>query len=138
MTGITERGTRMKNLTISFAAALVVCLVSMYVNYRSYQERHYLDWSYRNHGGEITIEFAPGWHAVHIYAMSSEDQDSHKLVFSPVILAVSLLVLTLANRALLAVLPTVEPARAFLMLLACYVGVFLCYLAYDELRDFWE
>ena len=73
----------MQKWGIAFAAALVVCLVSMYINYRSYQERHYLEWSYRNHGGEITIEFAPGWHAVHIYAMHPEDHDSHKLFFRP-------------------------------------------------------
>ncbi|MBQ9377655.1 MAG: hypothetical protein IJU05_07640 [Schwartzia sp.] len=128
----------MNKLVVAFGAALVVCLISMYANYRSYQERHYLDWAYRSHGGEITIEFAPGWHAVHIYAMSSEEQDSHKLVFSPVILVVSLLVLTLVNHALLAVLPDGGPARGFLMLLACYLGAFLCYLTYDELRDYWE
>ena len=94
-----------------------------------------MEWSYRSHGGEITIEFAPGWHSVHIYAMSSEDQDSHKLVFSPALLAVSLFVLTLAGRAVLAIYSTGEPIKDFFILLACYVAVLLGYLVYDELRD---
>ena len=125
----------MKNLPVAFAVALAVTLVSMYINFRAYQENHYLEWSYRNHGGEITIEFAPGWHSVHIYAMSSEDQDSHKLVFSPALLAVSLFVLTLAGRAVLAIYSTGEPIKDFFILLACYVAVLLGYLVYDELRD---
>ena len=124
-----------KNLVVAFAAALVVCFASMYVNYRAYQERHYMEWSYRSHGGEITIEFAPGWHSVHIYAMHPEDHDSHKLVFSPGLLAVSLFVLTLAGRAVLAIYSTGEPVKDFFILLACYVAVFLGYLVYDELRD---
>ena len=124
-----------KNLAVAFAAALVVCFASMYVNYRAYQERHYMEWSYRSHGGEITIEFAPGWHSVHIYAMHPEDHDSHKLVFSPVLLAVSLFVLTLAGRAVLAIYSTGEPIKDYFILLACYVAVLLGYLVYDELRD---
>ena len=124
-----------KNLAVAFAAALVVCFASMYVNYRAYQERHYMEWSYRSHGGEITIEFAPGWHSVHIYAMHPEDHDSHKLLFSPVLLAVSLFVLTLAGRAVLAIYSTGEPVKDFFILLACYVAVLLGYLVYDELRD---
>ena len=72
---------------------------------------------------------------VHIYAMSSEDQDSHKLVFSPALLAVSLFVLTLAGRAVLAIYSTGEPIKDFFILLACYVAVLLGYLVYDELRD---
>ena len=128
-------GSFMQKMAVAFAASLVVCLVSMYVNYQAYQERHYMEWSYRSHGGEITIEFAPGWHSVHIYAMSSEDQDSHKLVFSPALLAVSLFVLTLAGRAVLAIYSTGEPIKDFFILLACYVTVLLGYLVYDELRD---
>ena len=128
-------GSFMQKMAVAFAASLVDCLVSMYVNYQAYQERHYMEWSYRSHGGEITIEFAPGWHSVHIYAMSSEDQDSHKLVFSPALLAVSLFVLTLAGRAVLAIYSTGEPIKDFFILLACYVAVLLGYLVYDELRD---
>ena len=128
-------GSFMQKMAVAFAASLVVCLVSMYVNYQAYQERHYMEWSYRSHGGEITIEFAPGWHSVHIYAMSSEDQDSHQLVFSPALLAVSLFVLTLAGRAVLAIYSTGEPIKDFFILLACYVAVLLGYLVYDELRD---
>ena len=87
----------MQKTAVAFAVSLAVCLISMYVNYRAYQETHYLEWSYRSHGGEITIEFAPGWHSVHIYAMHPDDQDSHKLVFSPVPLAIVLLVLNVFN-----------------------------------------
>ena len=125
----------MQKWTIAFAAALAVCLVSMYINYRSYQERHYLDWSYRSHGGEITIEFAPGWHSVHIYAMSQEDQDSHKLVFSPVLLAVALLVFTLAGRAVLALFSTDEPWKDFLML---FIGYAVIFYGGRELLELWE
>ena len=120
---------------IAFAAALVVCLVSMYINYRSYQERHYLEWSYRNHGGEITIEFAPGWHAVHIYAMHPEDHDSHKLVFSPLPLAISLFVFTLAGRAALALVSLGEPWKDFFMLL---IGFAVIIFGCRVIVDFWD
>ena len=114
----------MKHWLVAFAASLAVNLLSMYVNYQSYQETHYLEWSYRSHGGEITIEFAPGWHSVHIYAMSPEEQDSHKLVFSPVILAISLCVFTLVGWAVLSRLSTGEPWKDFLMLFAGYAVLF--------------
>ena len=125
----------MQRLTAAFAAALVVCLASMYVNYRAYQERHYLEWSYRSHGGEITIEFAPGWHSVHIYAMSAEDQDSHKLVFSPVSLTVTLLALTLVGWAVLAKLSAGELVKDFFMLL---VGYAVLFFGYRLLVELWE
>ena len=125
----------MQKWGIAFAAALVVCLVSMYINYRSYQERHYLEWSYRNHGGEITIEFAPGWHSVHIYAMRDGDHDSHKLVFSPVLLAVSLFVFTMAGWAVLAVISTGEPVKDFFMLL---IGFAVIIFGYRVIVDFWD
>ena len=125
----------MKNLSVAFAVALAVNLVSMYVNYQSYQESHYLEWSYRNHGGEITIEFAPGWHAVHIYAMHPEEQDSHKLVFSPVILAISLLAFTLVGWGVLVKLSTGEPWKDFLML---FVGYAVIFLGGRAILELWE
>ncbi len=125
----------MQKWTIAFAAALVVCLVSMYVNYRSYQETHYLEWSYRNHGGEITIEFAPGWHAVHIYAMRNGDHDSHRLVFSPLPLAIALFVFTLAGRAALAMISFGEPWKDFFMLL---IGFTVIIFGYRVIVDFWD
>ena len=125
----------MQKWGIAFAAALVVCLVSMYINYRSYQERHYLEWSYRNHGGEITIEFAPGWHAVHIYAMRPEDYDSHKLVFSPLPLAIALFVFTLAGRAALALVSLGEPWKDFFMLL---IGFAVIIFGCRVIVDFWD
>ena len=114
----------MKNLIVAFAASLAVCLVSMAINYRAYRETNYLEWSYRSHGGEITIEFAPGWHAVHIYAMSPEERDSHKLSFSPLPLAAALLVLTPVGWAALARLSTGEPWKDFFMLLAGFAVLF--------------
>ena len=128
-------GSFMQKLAAAFAASLAVCLVSMYVNYRSYQETHYLEWSYRNHGGEITIEFAPGWHAVHIYAMRMDDHDSHRLVFSPVPLAVSLLVFTLVGRAVLAVVSVGAPWKDFLML---FVGFAVLFYGGRALLELWE
>ena len=125
----------MQKWGIAFAAALVVCLVSMYINYRSYQETHYLEWSYRNHGGEITIEFAPGWHSVHIYAMHPEDHDSHKLVFSPVLLAIALFVFTLAGRAVLALVSLGEPWKDFFMLL---IGFAVIIFGCRVIVDFWD
>ena len=125
----------MQKWTIAFAAALAVCLVSMYINYLSYQERHYLDWSYRNYGGEITIEFAPGWHSVHIYAMHPEDHDSHKLVFSPVLLAIALFVFTLAGRAVLALHSAGEPVKDFFLLL---IGFTVIFYGGRILVEFWE
>ena len=113
-----------RNMTVAFAVSLVVCFASMYVNYRAYQERHYLEWSYRSHGGEIKIEFAPGWHSVHIYAMHPDEHDSHKLVFSPVLLAVALFVFTLVGWAALAKLSAGDPIRDFFMLLVGYAVLF--------------
>ena len=125
----------MKNLPVAFAVALAVTLVSMYINYQAYQENHYLEWRYRNHGGEITIEFAPGWHSVHIYAMSSEDQDSHKLVFSPVLLAIALFVFSMVGWAVLAKLSTGEPWKDFLML---FVGFAVIFYGGREILELWE
>ena len=125
----------MKNLPVAFAVALAVTLVSMYINFRAYQENHYLEWSYRNHGGEITIEFAPGWHSVHIYAMHPDDQDSHKLVFSPLPLVIFLLVLTLIGRGVLAVASTGEPWKDFLLL---FVGCAVLFFGGRALLELWE
>ena len=125
----------MKNLSVAFAVALAVNLASMVINYQAYRENHYLEWSYRSHGGEITIEFAPGWHAVHIYAMTPEEQDSHKLVFSPVPLAISLLVFTLAGWAALAKLSTGEPWKDFLLLFA---GFAVTFYGGREILELWR
>ena len=125
----------MKNLAVAFAAALVVCLFSMYINYRSYQETNYLEWSYRRYGGEITIEFAPGWHAVHIYAMRSGDHDSHKLVFSPLPLIGALFVFTLVGYAALIKLSTGDPLSNFVVLLAGFAVIFYGGRAIMELLE---
>ena len=125
----------MQRWAIAFAAAIVVCLVSMYINYQAYQETKYLEWSYRNHGGEITIEFAPGWHSVHIYAMHPDDHDSHKLVFSPVLLAIALCVFTVVGWAVLAKLSTGEPWKDFLML---FVGFAVIFYGGRMILELWE
>ena len=125
----------MQRWAIAFAAAIVVCLVSMYINYQAYQETKYLEWSYRNHGGEITIEFAPGWHSVHIYAMHPDDHDSHKLVFSPLPLAIALFVFTLAGRAVLVKLSTGEPWKDFLLL---FVGFAVIFYGGRAILELWE
>lgn len=125
----------MKNLSVAVAVALAVNLVSMYVNYQAYQESHYLEWSHRNHGGEITIEFAPGWIAVHIYAMHPDDSDSHKLEFSFVSFAVSLLAFSLVGWALLSRLTTGEPWKDFLML---FVGYAVIFLGGRAILELWE
>ena len=125
----------MQKTAVAFAVSLAVCLISMYVNYRAYQETHYLEWSYRSHGGEITIEFAPGWHSVHIYAMHPEDHDSHKLVFSPVLLAIALFVFTLAGRAVLALVSLGEPWKDFFMLL---IGFAVIIFGCRVIVDFWD
>ena len=126
---------RIKNLFVAVSVSIAVNLISMYVNYQSYQETHYLEWSYRVHGGEITIEFAPGWHAVHIYAMRPEENDSHKLAFSPVILVVSLLAFTLAGCAVLAKFSLGEPWKDFLML---FVGSAAIFWGGRAILDIWE
>ena len=125
----------MQKMAVAFAASLAVCLASMYVNYRAYQETHYLEWSYRNHGGEITIEFAPGWHAVHIYAMRMDDHDSHSLVFSPLPLAVALLAFTLAGYAVLSIFSAGAPWKDFLML---FVGFAVIFYGGRMIWELWE
>ena len=124
-----------QKLADAFAAALVVCLASMYVNYQAYQERHYLEWSYRNHGGEITIEFAPGWWSVHIYSMTPDEADSHKLEFAPVSLAVCLFALTMIGYAALAVRCTGEPVKDVLMLV---IGYAVLFFGYRLIAELWE
>ena len=132
-----ERIVTAKPLAVAFAASLFVCLASMYVNYRAYQETRYLDWSYKIHGGEITVELSPGWRAVHIYAMRPEERDSHKLEFSPVILAAALLALTLAGRAALAKLSTGDPLKDGLLLVVGYTVIFFGCRAIMDLLDEW-
>ena len=125
----------MQRLAVAFSVSLAVCLVSMYVNFQSYQESNYLEWSHRNHGGEITIEFAPGWHAVHFYAMRNCDHDSPRLVFSPLPLAIALLVFTLAGRAALALVSLGEPWKDFFMLL---IGFAVIIFGCRVIVDFWD
>ena len=127
--------TRVKHLSVAFAVSLLLCLASMYVNYQSYQETHYLAWSYRIHGGEITMEFAPGWHAVHIYAMRPEEHDSHKLAFSPVVLAVSLLAFTLLGYVVLAKFSVGAPWKDFLLL---FVGFTVLFFGGRAILELWE
>ncbi len=67
--------------------------------------------------------------------MSAEDQDSHKLVFSPVSLTVTLLALTLVGWAVLAKLSAGEPVKDFFMLLVGYAVLFFGYRLFIEL---WE
>ena len=123
---------RIKNLIVAFGVSLAVCLASMYGNYRAYRETNYLAWSHRVHGGEITVEFAPGWHAVHTYGMTPEEKDAHNLVFSPVALAVSLLALTLVGWAALAKFSTGEPCKDFFLLLAGWAVLFFAGWAITE------
>lgn len=79
-----------KILIISLVLAVIVCSVGCYMNYNAYMESHNLKWSIKNHGGEITIEHGFGWESVHIYGMTPEESDSHKLTFSPFSLLLSL------------------------------------------------
>ncbi len=125
----------MRNLSVAFAVSLAVCLFSMYVNYQAYQEGNYLQWSYRQHGGEITIDFAPGWRAVHIYGMTPDQKDSHSLTFSPVTLLIFLLALTLVGCAILSRLSVGEPVKDFFLLLAGYAVLFF---GYGLLNGLWE
>ena len=71
-----------KILLISLILAIAVCVSGCIVNYRTYNEQNRLKWASKHHGGEITVEYGFGWHAVHIYGMSPEDHDSHKIEFS--------------------------------------------------------
>ena len=79
-----------KILVISLVMAIIICAVGSYVNYNAFKDRHNLKWSRKHHGGEITIEYGFGWRAVHIYGMSPEDHDSHKIEFSLFSLLLSL------------------------------------------------
>ena len=128
----------MKNLLIAVSVSAVINLAGMYINYRSYQDTHYLAWSYRVHGGEITVEFAPGWHAVHTYAMTPEEKGTHHLDFSPVALAVSLLALALVGWAALAKFSAGEPCKDFFLLLAGWATLFFAFWAITELREYFE
>ncbi|MBR4461098.1 MAG: hypothetical protein IKS51_00725 [Erysipelotrichaceae bacterium] len=71
----------MKKICLSAAISLLIVLIGMFINYRAYQEDHYLKYSFKNHGGEITIEHGFGLQAVHIYTMEMGGHDSHRLRF---------------------------------------------------------
>ena len=125
----------MKNVYIALAVSVILNLLCVYINYQSYHETNYLKWSYRNHGGEITIEFSPGWRAVHIYSMRSSDKDSHSLAFSPISLFISVLSLMLVGWAVLAKFSTGVLFKDFLLLLIGYVLIFFVYRMLMELWD---
>ncbi len=74
----------MKKLAIAFAAALLINLAGMYINYRSFVNTNYLKWSFKIHGGEFTGEFGFGLRVNHYYAMTSNGSDSHSIIFSPI------------------------------------------------------
>ena len=125
----------MRNLWIALAVSITVNLLCMYVHYQTYQETHYLKWASRNHCGESTIEFAPGWEAVHTYAMLPEDRDLHRLSFAPASLAFSVMTLMLAGCAVLAKLSTGEPLKDFLLLFLGCIAILFSYWAVTELWD---
>ena len=85
----------MKKLLLSAIISLLIVLAGMLVNYRAYQEDHYLKYSIKNHGGEITIEYGFGLEAVHIYTMEMGGHDSHRLRFDLVNFLLSLAGITL-------------------------------------------
>ena len=72
---------------------------------------------------------------MHIYAMHTDDHDSHKLVFSPVLLAISLFVFTMVGWAVLAKLSTGEPWKDFLML---FVGFAVIFYGGRMILELWE
>lgn len=74
----------MKRFCLSAAISLLIVLIGLFINYRSYQERNHLKYSHKFHGGEITIEYGFGLEAVHIYTMEPGGHDSHRLRFSPI------------------------------------------------------
>ncbi len=69
----------MKRLCISAVLSLFIVLIGMFLNYRTYQEDHYLKYSFKSYGGEITIEHGFGLEAVHIYTMEMDGHNSHHL-----------------------------------------------------------
>ena len=85
----------MKKLLISLTAGLVISLLGMLINYRSYLKRGYLKLCITNHGGEITIQDGFGLRCVHIYAMEMGQSGSQSLRFAPVNLLVHILVIAL-------------------------------------------
>ena len=84
----------MKRICISALIALLIIGIGMFINYRAFQQDHHLKYSIKHHGGEITIEHGFGLQAVHIYAMSPEENDSHTLRFDPISFLVFLLGIT--------------------------------------------
>ena len=64
-----------------------------------------------------------------------EDHDSHKLVFSPLPLAIALFVFTLAGRAALALVSLGEPWKDFFMLL---IGFAVIIFGCRVIVDFWD
>ena len=61
---------------------LILTFAGMIVNYLSFRENDMLKWAFRNHGGEITIEYGFGLRAVHIYGMRPDQATTHSLHIS--------------------------------------------------------
>lgn len=72
----------MKRAISAFAAALLVNLVGLIVNWRAFADTCYLKWSYKAYGGEIMTEYAFGLRATHHYGMLLGASDTHSLHFS--------------------------------------------------------
>lgn len=81
----------MKQLLIALALSLAVNLAALYINYQTFEETNYLAWSIRHDGGEITVEYGFGLHAVHTYGMTPDQPTTHDLRFAPVNLALCVL-----------------------------------------------
>ncbi len=71
-----------KKLMVSFLLSLVINAVLMGVNYISYQNTKYLKYAFDVHGGEITIQYASGLRATHIYGMTADAGTTHSLNIS--------------------------------------------------------
>ena len=83
----------MTDTVFSLLLSALMNLCMMGINYVHYQNNGWFLFGLRSHGGEISIEYTVGLTAVHIYAMTPEESNSHSLRFSPLLLLASIVVL---------------------------------------------
>ena len=85
----------MKPSILALILSVVINLVGMYVNYKSFEETKYLKLAYKMYGGECLIEFGFGLRVLHKYSMRKDQPSTATLHFAPITLFVSVFLLYL-------------------------------------------
>ena len=80
-------------IAISFAISAALNLIGMLVNYLHFREAERLLLAVRSYGGECMLEIGCGWRVFHTDAMREGQENTAALHFSPITLALQILLL---------------------------------------------